>query len=79
MKNKVKKLLNKNVSIEVAACIGLSAALLVLGIFCLIKTPFKSYSYVDLNNNYGQSRKCYKEDESLVCIIKKEVKQYYEN
>lgn len=76
-KIKLKKLLNKNITIQESACIGLGLVFVILGIICLIKTPFKKYSYVDLDNNFGESYKCYKYKGKLVCEVRKEVKQYY--
>lgn len=75
--NKFKKIKNKKITLQETAKISMFVLVIVLGIICIIKTPFRKYSYVDLNNNWGDSYKCYKYKNKLVCEVRKEVKQYY--
>ena len=77
MKNKLKKIKNKRITLQEAVNVSMFVLVIVLGIICIIKTPFRKYSYVDLNNNWGDSYKCYKHKGKLVCEVRKEVKQYY--
>lgn len=77
IKKKIIKKLSEKVPLKNTLIYSLIILVIVLGIICIIKTPFRKYSYVDLNNNWGNSYKCYKYKNRLVCEVRKEVKKYY--
>lgn len=79
IKKKISKFLNKNVTVTETILSMLAAMAVSFGILCIIIHPFRSYSYVTNNNEYGQSNHCYKYKDTLVCEVRMNVKQYYIN
>lgn len=77
IKKKINKLLNKKIAIKDGFVYILFIFVVFFGFVCYIKNPFRKYSYIDLDNNWGESRKCYKYKGELVCETRKKVKQYY--
>lgn len=77
MKKKINKWLDKEITNSECIARVLFVTLIVLGIECLILHPFKKYSYITFNNEWGESKRCYKYEDKLVCEVKMDVKQYY--
>lgn len=77
MKKKIKKILSKKITIENTIKITVGVLIIFIIIMLFILSPSNVYSYVDMDNKYGEANKCYKYKGELVCDVQKKVKQYH--
>lgn len=77
MINKINGFLDRKITIMTSVILTLCSIVLVLIILAIIIHPFQNYIYVNNNDEWGKSDRCYKYKNELVCEVRIGVKQYY--